>query len=67
MIAENFKTRIEALISQIEDIIEEMPQKGDKCEDCQKIYLTQTLNEFSYTVNGVEESDFQEDKDDDDD
>ena len=56
--AETFKKRTEALISKLEDLIEKMPEKGNSMNDSQKVCLRQALNEFSYTVNGVEESDF---------
>lgn len=55
-----FTIKIEKLISQIEDIISELPYQGDKETNSQKIYLLNTLNKFSYAVNGIEESDFQE-------
>ena len=56
--AEKFKKRIEALIEKIEDLIDEMPYQGDSEEESQKVYLINQLNEFSYAVNGVKESDF---------
>lgn len=56
--AEKFKRRIETLIERIEDIINEMPYQGDSEEKSQKIYLINQLNQFSYAVNGVRESDF---------
>ena len=55
---EIFNTRVEDLISQIEHLIGLMPDKGDSSTESQKVNLTQRLNEFSYAVNGVEESDF---------
>jgi len=54
-----FKNKVEYLISQIEDVISEMPYKGDSENESQKIYLTNQLNQFSYAVNGVEDSDFE--------
>lgn len=56
--AEKFKKRIEALIEKIEDLIDEMPYRGDSEKESQKVYLLNQLNEFSYAVNGVKESDF---------
>ncbi len=55
--AEKFKKRIEALIEKIEDLIDEMPYQGDSEEESQKVYLINQLNEFSYAVNGIKESD----------
>ena len=54
-----FQSKVEELISQIEDIISEMPYKGDSEKQSQKIYLTNQLNQFSYAVNGVEDEDFE--------
>jgi hypothetical protein len=56
--AEKFKRKVDALIEKIEDIINEMPYHGDSEEESQKIYLINQLNQFSYAVNGVKESDF---------
>jgi frataxin-like iron-binding protein CyaY len=53
-----FKNRVEDLVSQIEDIINKMPYKGDSETESQKIYLMNKLNQFSYAVNGVEDEDF---------
>lgn len=58
MKAEKFKTKVESLVSKIEDLIETMPYQGDSESESQKIALTNALNQFSYTVNGVEDSDF---------
>lgn len=63
MKAEKFKIRVEKLIDKIEDLIEKIPYHGDSCSESQKVCLKQALNEFSYTVNGVEESDFKKSKD----
>jgi len=59
-----FKSKVEELIGQIEDVISEMPHKGDSETESQKIYLTNQLNQFSYAVNGVEDSDFDVEDDD---
>ena len=53
-----FKNKVETLVSEIEDIINEMPYKGDSETESQKIYLTNRLDQFSYAVNGVEDEDF---------
>ena len=54
----DFKDKVEALVSQIEDVISKMPYKGDSENESQKIYLINQLNQFTYAVNGVEDSDF---------
>lgn len=56
-----FKTKVTKLISEIEDLILEMPYKGDSENESQKVLLTRTLSDFYYAVNGVEDSDFEED------
>jgi hypothetical protein len=56
-----FKEKMENLISQMEDVLEMMPIKGNSSSDCQRTYLQQQINEVSYAVNGVEDSDFKED------
>ncbi len=63
MKAKEFKNKAEKLIDKIQDLINQMPYKGDTQSDSQKICLTHQLNEFYYTVNGVEDSDFIEDED----
>jgi len=59
---ENFKRKVEELISQIEDVIDEMPAKRYKETESQKICLINELHKFAYAVNGVEDSDFEENK-----
>lgn len=54
-----FKNKVETLVFDIEDIINEMPYKGDSETESQKIYLINQLNQFSYAVNGVEDEDFE--------
>ena len=58
-----FKSKAEKLISQFEKLLEVMPEKGLKSTDSQKVCLQQALNELSYTVNGVESSDFKPEDD----
>jgi len=55
---EIFKTKVNKLIAQLEKLIAEMPQKGDKPQDCQKMCLLSELGGFERAVNGVEEIDF---------
>ena len=38
--------------------IQAMPDKGDKCEDSQKICLLNALSEFEHCVVGTEKEDF---------
>ena len=57
-----FKTDMTILISKAEDVIQRLPDKGDKESDSQKICLINALNELEYTVNGVEVEDFIQDE-----
>ena len=59
----DFKLKAEKLISRFEKLIEEMPDKGLKSTDSQKVCLQQAVNDLSYTINGVEASDFKEEDD----
>ena len=61
--AETFVKRVENLVSKIADIIEKMPDRGNSSNESQKVCLQQALNEFSYTINGIEDSDFEKEKD----
>jgi len=54
---DKFKEDAEKLIDQLEDLIQQLPQKGDTSDTCQRVTLQQALNEFSYTVNGTEQED----------
>lgn len=67
MNANEFKTKAASLISQFEDLLQQMPQKGNTSTKCQRVNLQQHVNELSFCVNGVEDSDFIEDDDEDDD
>ena len=49
-----FKERAERSISELEDLIHQMPQNGNSTKECQRVYLQQKLNEFHYAVNGTE-------------
>ena len=42
----------------INDLIDTLPDKGDKCSDSQKLCLVQALHELDYVVNGLQEEDF---------
>lgn len=54
------KVTLYSIIALAEEVIDQLPQKGDKCSDCQRMCLQQAINEFSYVVNGIEESDLEE-------
>ena len=57
---ENLQLLLEEKVEEIITIINEnIPQKGDKCCDCQKMTMLQSLNNFSYTVNGLEKGDLE--------
>ena len=47
------KEKLHSHVEQIEDLIELMPHKGDKCSDSQKLCLTQAINEFEHSINGI--------------
>lgn len=53
-----WKEKIDPLLSEVEDLIHQLPQKGDKSEDCQRIQLQYELNQLQMAVNGTEEIDF---------
>jgi len=55
-----FKERLESLVSEIENVIDEMPFKGNSCQESQKICLIQALNKFSFAINGIEKDDLEE-------
>ena len=58
-----FKSKAEDLLGQLETLIQTMPQKGDKSTDCQRTYLQQQINEVYYAINGIEEEDLNQNKD----
>jgi len=58
-----FKKKADDLIEKIETLINKMPDKGNSSSESQKICLQIAINEFSHNVNGVEPSDFEEEKD----
>lgn len=57
-----FVEQAEALTDQLRVLIEQMPSKGLKEEDCQRLCLLNRLNDFEYTVNGTEPEDFVDDE-----
>lgn len=54
---QDFKEQLEFHISEIEDLIHSLPDKGNSEEESQKVCLQNRLNDLYYTVNGVEQSD----------
>ena len=59
MNVEEFQERAQEYIDDITGLINNnMPDKGLKCCDSQKICLVCALNEFEHCVNGVEQEDF---------
>jgi len=58
---QEFKEKAEQLTDEFQQLIDELPQKGDKIEDCQKVCLQQHLNELASAVTGTEDSDMKAD------
>lgn len=57
MDSEEIKNSFGKVIDLAEEIINKMPQKGDKSVYCQRITLQNAINKFSYVVNGIEDED----------
>jgi predicted Zn-ribbon and HTH transcriptional regulator len=55
-----WKICTESHIEQLQTLIERLPQKGDKQEDCQRVCLQQRLNELESAINGTEAEDLTE-------
>lgn len=58
MKAQRFKIKADSLINKLYQLIEIMPDKGDSVFTSQKINLQAKLQNFSNTVNGVNDEDF---------
>ena len=58
---QEFKTQTEVLIDKFQDLINELPQKGNKSTECQRVCLQQHLNELESAVTGTEVSDMKAD------
>lgn len=58
-----FKQKALIFISDLEDMINAMPYKGDTESESQKLCLQNALSNFEHTVNGVKESDFKPNND----
>lgn len=63
MDATEFKEKAEDLLSQMEDLVHQMPQKGDTSSECQRMTLQIAVNEAYYAVAGTTDKDFIEDED----
>jgi len=57
-----FKAKARKLTGRLDDLIECLPNKGNKCSDSQKICLKQALKEFEATINGTMPEDLISDK-----
>lgn len=56
--ARDFQDSCEARIALLQQMIDELPQKGDKEEFSQKMVLQTRLNGFARAVAGVTDEDF---------
>lgn len=61
MTLSEFKEKTENLLGELEELIQQLPQKGNTCSECQRTCLQQAVNEVYYAVNGTEEEDLIED------
>ncbi len=60
-----FVEKVFSAIQEIQNNINEMPYRGDKCKDSQKLCLQLALNELEHNVTGLEDEDFKELEDED--
>lgn len=58
------KSSLGLLIETAEDLVKQMPQKGNTSDKCQRVNLQEKLNKFQYAVNGIEDEDLKEEKED---
>ena len=56
-----FKENAEVLINDFQQLIEQLPQKGNKSTECQRVCLQQHLSELEAAVTGTEASDMNAD------
>ena len=56
------KKKLTTLVYKLEALIDEMPDKGDKCSVSQKMCLYQSLSEFESNINGITDEDLKEDE-----
>ena len=52
-----FKDKAYRHISELQDLIGDLPQKGSVLEECQRHCLLDALKKFEMVVNGVEQPD----------
>jgi len=52
-----FKDQAYRHISELNDLIDDLPQKGSVLEECQRYCLLDALRKFEQVVNGVEPPD----------
>ena len=57
----DFKEKAELLIDEFQQLVEELPQKGDTSNECQRLTLQLRLNQLESAVNGTEDSDMNPD------
>ncbi len=62
-VTENFKDRAVILLEQLEELVNEMPFRGNSEEESQKVCLANAIHKLHSVVNGVEDSDFDGDED----
>ena len=62
---QKFEDFVMPKVYEIEEYIKKnMPDKGDKCEDSQKLCLLDALSSFEKNINGTRDIDFEEDDED---
>ena len=60
---DDLQDRAQPLLDDLEELVREVPSKGDKSEDCQRLTILQAISEVYYALNGLKEEDFDEDED----
>ena len=55
------KSQANFLMEELEELIRELPSKGDVESECQRLCLLNRLSDLEKTFNGLEESDLIED------
>lgn len=60
----DIKKAAQDLIDKIEDLVnQQIPQKGDRAEDCQYLAIINSLNELESNFSGLESKDLIQDED----
>lgn len=52
-----FQSQAQDLVSQFESLLEQIPQKGDTSDECQKVGLTNALMNLDNYINGTRQED----------